>query len=401
MDLAELCRACLGGTTDRLDDLLEVVVHPHEIGMGDVDDDGRIHRRALAHALDVALFADLVERVPTASAYVAERIAAGASITLDHGAVRTVAWPTAGPLPPGIEQVTRILLPLGYELRATYPLPRLKMTGRSFAHVDLPEEIGQWFVSELHPDEFSPEFQRAVERVLGTADDPLDARSRQALAVLATEHALAAGEAVALLPVLFGCFARLHAPPLVTDYELLVAESPEMAWIATEGTAFNHATDRVADVEHTASAERAAGRPIKERIEVSGSGRVRQTAHRATTVVRPFDDGEGGIVEREVPGSFFEFIDRARLPDGRLDLAFDTSNAQGIFAMTSAGRGRVDAREAGLSGRARLIHAESESVPRPAATYRLRRRKLSPKRQTEFEEWIETWGLDPTGPPLE
>ncbi len=109
-----------------------------------------------------------------------------------------------------------------------------------------------------------------------------------------------------------------------------------MAWIATEGTSCNHCTDRVDDVEAVAEHERAVGRPVKDAVEVSASGRVRQTAHRAATVVRPLATVEGDVVEREVPGSFFEVISRDRLPDGTLDLAFDAANATGIFAMTRA-----------------------------------------------------------------
>lgn len=55
----------------------------------------------------------------------------------------------------------------------------------------------------------------------------------------------------------------------------------------------------------------------------------------------------------------------------------------------------------GDSARAMLLHAPSKTVPRPSATYRLRRRGLSPKRQAEFEAWIERWGLDPLGPMLD
>jgi tRNA (guanine-N7-)-methyltransferase len=38
---------------------------------------------------------------------------------------------------------------------------------------------------------------------------------------------------------------------------------------------------------------------------------------------------------------------------------------------------------------------------RPAASYRVRRRSLSPKRQAEFDEWVVRWGLVPAGPPLD
>jgi hypothetical protein len=68
---------------------------------------------------------------------------------------------------------------------------------------------------------------------------------------------------------------------------------------------------------------------------------VRQTAFRADMVERAFVDSNGAIVQRTVPGSFFEFIQRERLHDPitgatRLDLAFDSRNAQGIFKMTAA-----------------------------------------------------------------
>lgn len=41
------------------------------------------------------------------------------------------------------------------------------------------------------------------------------------------------------------------------------------------------------------------------------------------------------------------------------------------------------------------------SLRRPATTFRLRRRSLSPKRQAELEEWIGRWGVDAVGPPLD
>ncbi len=55
-----------------------------------------------------------------------------------------------------------------------------------------------------------------------------------------------------------------------------------------------------------AAAERAAGRPIKDTVGVSASGRIRQTAHRAPVVTRLFGLPDGGSVQLQVPGSFFE-----------------------------------------------------------------------------------------------
>jgi hypothetical protein len=315
----------------------DVDVHPLLLGSFDP-----VPRAVIAEALNLVALAELIVQVPSAAAYTADRRAAGRRLVLDHGAVRTVAWPTTSPLPSGQVQVARFLQPLGYRCSAVYPLARLRMTGRGYTHVDLPEHVSQWFVSELHPDTFSPGFQAATERVLGTSRDPL-AEHPDALAwltQLSVDRSLPVAAATELVAVLATSLARLHDPPTITDYRLLAAESPEMAWIATEGTTFNHATDRVTDLEATAAAERAAGRPVKESIEVSASGRVRQTAHRAHLATRLLDDGEGGTTALEVPTSFFEFISRAPLPaeagaTGGLDLGFDAANAQGIFAMTT------------------------------------------------------------------
>ncbi|MDQ1376358.1 MAG: hypothetical protein QOE15_531 [Acidimicrobiaceae bacterium] len=342
-----------------------VDVHP----AGAADAGASVSRSVLAQALGIVLFDDLLARVPSAAAYVEEKVSRAETVHLDHGAVRTVSGVDCGRLPAGQESVTRVLAALGYTHRFTYDLTRLRMTGRSWCHLDLPEAIPQYFVSELHAGLFSAPFQEAAARVLGSSRDPLDPAATARLAELRSRRSLGLEDAAALLPVLVSCFGRQHSVPDLADYQALLAESEEMAWIATEGTVCNHMTDRVADVAAVAEAERAAGRPIKDAVEVSGSGRIRQTAHRAPLVARSFGmggvggvggaegeregeggdgagggdgvggGGQGGRISRDVPGSFFEFITRAPLPDGSgLDLAFDAANAQQIFAMTRGDR---------------------------------------------------------------
>lgn len=291
-----------------------------------------VSRAELAQAMNLALFRDVLSRVPAGAAYAADCQRKGERIVFDHGALRTVAWPS-GALPPGEAAITRVLRPLGFVQAETYPLPRLKMTGRSWRHTDFPEDIAQFFVSELHPESFSPAFQAAVSRVLGASRDPLSPADVARLERLARDASLPWADALALLPALLGCFARQHPLFSLDDYELLRAESAEMAWIATEGNAFNHATDRVADIEAVAALQKALDRPIKDSIETSASGRVRQTAFKAAPVQRQFLH-EGQVVTRTVPGSFHEFIQRERESAG-LDLRFDAGNATGIFKMTA------------------------------------------------------------------
>jgi hypothetical protein len=302
---------------------------------------GSPSRAVFAMALNALLFQDLLGRVPTGAAYVADRRRSHHRITFDHGALRTIrfgAGPT-GAMPGGINSFARILEPLGYARADTYPLDKLQMTGHAFVHREFPETVPQFFISELHVDRFSPEFQAAAVRVFGASRDPLSHHARAALDAFAGQGRCGLETAALGAREIVGAFRRCHDTPGLDDYRLLLAESAEAAWMATEGCAFNHATDRVADVDAVAVEQRALGRPIKDSVEVSRSGSVRQTAFKADPVVRAFRDGDG-TATLTVPGSFYEFISREMIvaADGsrRLDLRFDSMNAQGIFKMTAA-----------------------------------------------------------------
>lgn len=297
-----------------------------------------VSRAELAYAMNVLLFRDLLERVPEGKAYTEDAAAGGRRVFFDHGAVRTVRFAQSGQLPSGELAITRLLAPLGYRCNETYPLPRLKMTGRAYIHIDLPEQMPQFFVSELHVDQFSPVFQQAVSRIVADSRDPLDAGDVVQLQRLQETGALPFADAVALLQALLRCFARQHPVPALADYEILLRESQEMAWIATEGNAFNHVTDRVSDLSALAAEQQRLGRSIKQQIEVAARGTLRQTAYRATEVERVFRTPQGCVVRR-VPGSFYEFIARDRMRnaqgDNLLDLGFDSGNATAIFKMTA------------------------------------------------------------------
>jgi hypothetical protein len=304
---------------------------------------GAVSRGVFAMALNAVLFHDLLTRVPMAAAYVADRRRQGERVVFDHGALRTVRFPSrgTGALPPGVESFKRILQPLGYHVAGTYPLDRLRMTGYGFAHREFPETLPQFFVSELHVDRFSKDFQAAAERVFGNTRDPLTTASKTALTDFTEQGRCEMKLAAPSLREIAAAFGRWHEIPNLADYKILLAESPECAWIVTEGSVFNHATDRVADVAMTACAQRSLGRPMKQTIETSASDTVRQTAFKADPVRRTFRAEDGSEIEMTVPGSFYEFISRDVVtgPDGkkRLDLRFDHGSAQGIFKMTAAG----------------------------------------------------------------
>lgn len=293
----------------------------------------RIDRATIAMALNAVLFAGLIDRVPTAARYVEEQRAKGEAIVLDHGALRTIDG-TSGELVPGYRGFARFLEPLGYEVAGLYPLPALKMTGRALAHRDMPEHIPQFFVSELHLSELPGPAQEAAARVFGTSRDPIGKDEWAVLDTLERDGDLAFDDAVTILRALVRAFGRQHETPRLEDYEALLEHTREGAWIATEGNDFNHATTRVPDVAGLSEELRAAGYPMKDAVETSSNGRVRQTAFLADKVRREFRTADGTIT-RDVPGSFYEFITRDVDPaTGSLDLTFDSGNATGIFAVT-------------------------------------------------------------------
>jgi hypothetical protein len=299
-------------------------------------DAGEVSRAEVAMALNALLFADLLARVPTGKAYVDRLLEQGARVQFDHGALRTIDGPS-GDLPKGYRAFARILEPLGYGVADLYPLPRLRMTGRAFVQRDFPEDIPQFFVSELHVHELTDEGQAACARVFGASVDPIGTPEQALLDALADDGSCSFDVAAAGLPGLLAAFGRHHPEPSFEDYQILLGHSAEAAWIATEGNAFNHATDRVEDIEGLVGRLRGLGMPLKAEIETSANGRVRQTAFLADRVERRFRLAQGGWETRQVPGSFYEFIERAIDPEtGKLDLGFDSGNATGIFSVTQA-----------------------------------------------------------------
>jgi len=247
-----------------------LVVHPTLLQPAD-----DASRAVLAQALAVVLFDDLLGRVPSAAAYAEARWADGGRLHLDHGAVRTVVGVPCGELAPGAESVARLLRPLGYA-------PDETATAGAWRHLDLPDDIPHYLVGELPADDFSEPFTAAAARVVASSRDPLTGLAQVHLDRLAADGRLPRNAAESLLGELVAAFARHHATPTLSDFETLLAESEEMAWIATEGTTWHHAAVR-ADVDE---------------------------AHPPALVERSFKVGERATEVRTVPGSSFELVRR-------------------------------------------------------------------------------------------
>lgn len=233
-----------------------------------------VPRAVIAQALAVVLLDDLLQRVPSAAAYAEGQWAAGGRLVLDHARVRTVTGVACGELPPGRESVARLLRPLGYT--------PADAGGSAWRHLDRPAEVARYLVDELPADAFSDEFRAAAARVVRSSHDPLTGLAQVHLDRLAVDRHLPRKAAESLLGELVACFARHHGAPALADYEILLAESEEMAWIATEGTSWHHASVVVDD-------------PVASPPEPA-------------TVERSFTVGERATVTRTVPGSHLELV---------------------------------------------------------------------------------------------
>ena len=152
----QLLARCVG--PHRCEELLaQVSVPPQASGDGHCGD-----RASVAMALGLVLFEDLLARVPSGARYVALQRARGRRVVFDHGAVRTVDWHQTGRLPAGAELFGRLLIPLGYREAGRYPLEGIHMTGKVFTHTELPEQLPQYFVSELHVEQLDPRATRWI-----------------------------------------------------------------------------------------------------------------------------------------------------------------------------------------------------------------------------------------------
>ena len=106
---------------ERAGRLLKTLVVPVELLGSRSATDSEAPRAAIAQALNMLLFEDLVARVPAAGAYVERCLASGKTIFHDHGAVRTVDLANMGGLPCGATAIVRLLKPLGYRAARDVP----------------------------------------------------------------------------------------------------------------------------------------------------------------------------------------------------------------------------------------------------------------------------------------
>src|SRR3546814_10096062 len=91
---------------------------------------GGVSQACFAAAVNAVLFHDLLARVPTGAAFVAEQCARGERIAFDHGAIRTIRFPdgNTGGLRPRSEEHTSELQSLMRNSYAVFCLKKKRST---------------------------------------------------------------------------------------------------------------------------------------------------------------------------------------------------------------------------------------------------------------------------------
>ncbi|RCS53958.1 DUF1338 domain-containing protein [Bremerella cremea] len=230
----------------------------------------------------------------------------GEAIQNDHIAFRTFQDPRIG-----IDRLAKPFLEAGYEVGGEYHFEEKKLYAKHFQHQD--PTLPKIFISELLLDKLSAPIRAAIDRLLdqlpqdGEFHGPLCSEGR----VWQTSFA---------------------------DYELLKKESEYAAWMAAHGFCANHFTVYVNELSTVASLQELNDLLIsngfalnQEGGAIKGSPEVylEQSSTVASVVEVPFTDGP-----QKVPGCYYEFARRYKLPDGKLFEGFVAKSADKIFEST-------------------------------------------------------------------
>jgi hypothetical protein len=230
----------------------------------------------------------------------------GETIHNDHIALRTFDDQRVG-----IEALAKPILGFGYLPKGDYEFTAKKLRARHYEHPD--PDVPRIFISELKLTRFSKELQAAVKRTIDQL--PADAPHQWD-------------------------FPAMGRPWETTweEYDRAATESEYAAWMLIFGFRANHFTvdvnrlrgfDRLAQLndflKENGFALNAAGGEIKGSPDVF----LEQSSTLAEKIEIELADGK-----REVPGCYYEFALRHRLPGGEIFSGFVAESADKIFQST-------------------------------------------------------------------
>ena len=233
----------------------------------------------------------------------------GERIVNDH-----VAFRTFNLNPIGIESLATTFLSLGYQPSGEYHFEQKRLRARSYAHPE--PDIPHVFISELLTEEFSPELQEIVHRLVRTV--PLEMANSPRLLL------------------------ELPTWPAITyqEYKTLLAESEYAGWLAAYGIRVNHFTVSINALTTFESIQEFNAWLIEGGFRLNESGGLvkgspdvllEQSSTMANEVQWEFADGERVLI----PSCYYEFARRYTDPEtGELYRGFVSKSADRIFEST-------------------------------------------------------------------
>ncbi len=234
---------------------------------------------------------------------------AGEPIVNDHIAIRTFRHAKTG-----INIIASPFTSLGYHGEAEYEFPEKKLYARFYKHPN--PKLPKIFISELKIDTCSTFLQQTVNALIDQLGNTL------------------------AIPADFVFNGIPWKPIPYKTYQTLKQESEYAAWLSAFGFRANHFTILVNTLKHFRSLHQlneylkqhgfklnSAGGEIKGSKEVY----LEQSSTLAAPVPVSFADTNAVI-----PGCYYEFAYRYKLPDGRLYDGFVAKSADKIFESTDS-----------------------------------------------------------------
>ncbi|MFZ4520430.1 MAG: DUF1338 domain-containing protein [Bacteroidales bacterium] len=255
------------------------------------------------------LWADYTRQNPSTNKIHDLFVSEGETVVNDHIAFRTFRHSTIG-----IDQLARVFLKNGYELKGDYHFEAKKLYAKHFEHCSDPE-APRVFISELLVEEFSQQLQKTVSDWIGHIPAALHE----------SDDIIYAG--------------NVSGIPSFQVYEALRTESEYAAWLYVNGFCANHFTVSVNRLHKYDTIEKvnmflkSHGFLLNDaggEIQGTPGELLEQSSIRAGMVKFNFLDGT-----HEIPGCYYEFAKRYPDTDGNLYSGFIAKSADKIFESTN------------------------------------------------------------------
>lgn len=232
--------------------------------------------------------------------------AEGETLENDHIALRTFKHPKLG-----IQSLANIFLKMGYQEKQDYHFPEKKLYAKHYEHNDVHQP--KIFISELKLEETSDKLQKVISSIINEIPSTALADPKFTLS---------------------GRHWKIH----YNTYESLAQESEYASWVYAIGFRPNHFTINVnalkkySDLKNLNAFIQNAGYRMNNSgglIKGSPNLYLEQSSTMAPEIPVQFTEGT-----YKIPGCYYEFAKRYRLPNGELYQGFVAASADKIFEST-------------------------------------------------------------------